>query len=746
MNYKYSTLALAVVALLTGCGAEDNKSIGDDNNIYPPIVKGDVTIPALHVGLTAQGAYQYFDPNPAARPEGNSKYSWRDANEAELSSKKTLELTYDLLGDMVEFCVTPVAQGTNTTVGDDVCSSPREVLEPLGEKPVAENVQLDNTTPQVGDTLTGSYDYAHPDNTEGKTSFAWYADDIQIAGADVKTLELLSSQTENKKVKFCVTPETKAATPVRGEETCSLATDNVAPIAGSAPEADNTAIVGEGFVGAVLTGNYDFVDADDDLEGSSKLVWERDGVAITDATATTYTAVDADENKNVTFCVTPISATGNPTDGIEACSTPLSIVKKSEDAPVAADVLANVQPGGSGIAEAGEVLVSQYTFQHADATEGDSAGSWVVGGVNQQSCTVAQGCEYPLTQADVGKVISFCVTPETQLGTPGTKACSTDVTAMGIQLSGVLEYDNTLVAVVHGYDGDVSTVGHWMVDSADQTGPAGDLTPTLQATGTTYTIGNRAAVTTDSNANVIIDDYDWIADGTVVVDARNFVGKSVQFCLDTVSYGEKCVLAADFADVTGGLYFDAKDKTKRAIEPIRQVAFGTFVYHRPLTVAEAALKADAGFGADMPNASETLTANGLDWAKFAQIVGGEKPALNACRNLYTTAGDWHLPMSQFSAGKYVPNLYITEGNNPPTGSADSMIKLTKALVSDAGDSAYGISPVYGWPIGGADKIPYGSASRLAADGNFNVVRFYSNGGSANNYAETQAPLISCVKS
>ncbi|MDX2321678.1 MAG: hypothetical protein QNK26_13910 [Moritella sp.] len=746
MNYKYSTLALAIVALLTGCGAEDNKDIGDDNNIYPPIIKGEVTIPALHVGLTAQGAYQYFDPNPAARPEGNSIYSWRDAVDTELSSEQAIDLTYDLLGDSLRFCVTPVAQGTNTTVGEEACSDPRVVNEPLGEPPVADNVQLDNTTPDVGETLTGSYDYSHSDASEGNTEFTWYADDSLIAGADAITLALLASETELKAVKFCVTPITQESTPVRGDETCSLATDPVKPIAGSAPVAENTVIVGNGFVGAVLTGNYDFVDTDGDLEGTSRRVWNRDGAPIPNATATTYTAVDADENKNLTFCVTPISATGTPTDGIEACSADLLITKKIETVPVAADVAANVQSGG--VAEVGETLVSSYTYsQDEGASEGDSLGNWNVGGIDQPSCTTAQGCEYPLTQADVGKIISFCVTPETLLGTPGIKACSTDVTTMGIELSGVLEYDNTLVAVVHGYDGDVNTAGNWMVDTTDQTGPAGDLTPISQGTGTTYTIGNRAAVTNDTNGNLIIDDYDWIADGSVAVDARNFVGKSVQFCLDTVSYGQKCVSAADFAEVKGGLYFDATNKTLRAIEPIREVAFGAFVYHRPLTVAEAALKADAGFGADIPNASETMTANGLDWAKFSQIVDGEKLALNSCRNLYATGGDWHLPISQFTAGSkgYISNSYAADGNIPPTGSTNSMIRLTKDLITDSDDPTFGISPVYGWPIGGTDKIPFGSASRLPDDGNFNVVRFYANGGSANNYTEAQAPLITCVK-
>lgn len=746
INYKYSTLALAIVALLTGCGAEDNKDIGGaDNNIYAPIIKGDVTIPALHVGLSAKGAYQYFDPNPSPRPEGASLYSWRDANEAELSTEQTLELTYDMLGDNVKFCVIPVAQGTVSPVGDEECSDPRIVNDALGEKPLAENVLLDNTAPIVGGQLTGSYDYSHSDPaSEGNTTFVWKAAGNVIVGEEATTLAALSAQTEGKAIEFCVVPVTNETTPVRGSETCSAATDPVLAKLGSAPEAQNVAITGAAFVGSNLTGSYDFHDDDGDLEGATTLVWKRDDASIPNATTTTYLAVDADENTDITYCVTPISATGNPTSGTETCSAPKHITKKVEDAPVAANVTATVQSGG--IAEAGEVLVSNYDFQHVDATEGDSVGHWVVDGAEQGQCATALACEYPITQLDVGKTISFSVTPYTSLGTAGTKANSADTAVMGIKISGALEYDQQLTAVVHGYDGDVTTEGNWLVDALNQDGPAGDSSPVSQEKGSTYTIGTRAQVTVDSNTNNIIDDYDWIADGSVSVDARNFVGKSVQFCLDTTSYGQKCVSAADSAEVTGGLYFDGADKSKRAIEPIRLVTFGSFVYHRPLTAAEAALKADAGFGANIPDASETMSANGIEWARFAQIVGGNNIALNSCRNLYADNGDWHLPLSQFSAGKYIPNFYAADGNTPPSKSAESMIKLAKELVTDKNDIDYGISPVYGWPIGGKDKIPYGSASRLAADTqNYNVVRFYSNGSSANNYTAEQAPIITCVK-
>lgn len=761
MNYKYSTLALAIVALLTGCGAEDNKSIGDDNNLYPPIVKGEVTIPALHVGLTAQGAYQYFDPNPAARPEGNSIYSWRDANDTELSAEQTLALTYDLLGDMVEFCVTPVAQGTNTTVGEVICSNPREVLEPLGEKPVAENVQLDNTTPQVGETLTGSYDYTHPDNLEGKTTFAWYADDTQIAGADAKTLELLSSETEKKAVKFCVTPATQADTPVRGDETCSLATDPVDPVSGSVPVAENTAIVGEGFVGAVLTGNYDFVDADGDLEGASKRVWERDGAIIPDATGTTYTAVDSDENTDLTFCVKPISATGNPTDGIEACSAPLSIVKKIEDAPIAADVLASVKSGG--IAEAGEVLVSSYTFQHASASEGDSIANWVVGGIDLSSCTVAQGCEYPLTQADVSKVIKFCVTPKTQLGTPGVEACSTDVTVAGIQLTGELEYDKQLFATSVGYT--YNGTGEWRVDTITPVGLISDLVqaPTLQAEGPTYTIGVREGTLTD---------LAWVerSDG---LDARNFVGKDVQFCLDT-TIGERCVSAADFDDVSGGVYFNNTDSSMRGIEPVRMYVFGSATYHRSLTLAESTLKADADFGANIPTAQNSTVINGIEWATFAHDNAGQKDVLNVCRNLYADSGDWHLPEGYLSRSEsalktYLNNMYSADkgyDNNPPIKGSDSLNNLTKKIITSTYDSTDSdntlpakdiyMSRVFGWPTSTDNtkvtdttpRVTYASATEYISGGNIGktyIIRFYNVGSSTGNAATDIPLLVSCVK-
>ncbi len=766
MNYKKSTLALAVVALLAGCGAEDNKDINDDNNnIYPPIIKGEMTIPALHVGLEAKGAYQYFDPNPIARPEGVSLYSWRDENETELSTEQTLELTYELMGENVKFCVIPVAQGSISNVGEEDCSAARVVNDVLGEKPVADNVQLDNVTPTVGDTLTGSYDYTHADGiSEGNTVFTWYADNSLIADASAQTLVLLANQSEGKAVKFCVSPVTSEEQPVRGDESCSVATANVLAKEGSAPEAQNTAITGDPFVGATLTGSYDFVDADGDLEGSTTVVWKRDSEAISAATDSSYLAVGADEDTDLTFCVTPVAATGDPSDGIEACSAAMNITMKVEVPPVASDVVATVQSVG-GIAEAGEVLVSSYTYtQSESASEGDSTGNWIVAGVEQPECTPAQACEYPLTQADVGQTISFCVTPKTALGTPGLKECSADVTPMGIKLSGVLEYDQTLTAVVVGYT-EAADTGEWKVDVSNQNGAevGANDNPTVQFTGVTYKIGVR-----EGTAN----DFDWVDRGDGL-DARNFIGKDVQYCL-TTEHGEKCANAADYSDVDGGLYVDANDASKRAVEPIRTYQFGDATYHRSLTVAESTLKAQAGFGASIPTAQHSTPINGIEWALFVHDNSGSKDALNVCRNLYTDSGEWHLPEGYLSRSAsaletYLNNMYsVDEGydNNPPIVGADSLNNLTKNVISstydskDSDNTAFAkdiyMSRVFGWPVstddtGATDTTPrvtYASATKYIAGNNIDktyIIRMYNVGSSTGNAAIDSPLFVSCVK-
>ncbi|SEG56819.1 hypothetical protein [Vibrio hangzhouensis] len=752
MKFRKSAVAVVVMTALLGC-SEDNLDIGEDNNIYPPRAT-EVSIPALNVGETAEGLYTYFDPNPTARPEGDTKYSWVNQNQEVLSSERSLLLLNEYEGQTVNFCVIPVAQGTVNKVGEEQCSNTRVVNPPLGERPEASNVVIDKMSPAIGDTLTGSYDYFHPEDTpEGNSDIEWQADLQAIAGETKSTLLLTAANSENKSIRFCVTPKTQQNVPIIGDRVCSEATNLIEPVLGSAPEARNVKALGEPFVGAVVTGSYDFYDEDRDLEGASTFQWKRDNTEIQGAENKQYRVLDTDDGTRLSFCVTPVSATGLPTTGNETCA-PMDedISIKIETPPTASGV------GFTGLQEVGQTIVGQYTYhQLEDAPEGNSTAYWQVGGIKQDTCSSATNCELTVTKEHLGNSLSFCVEPKTLLGTPSdTSFCSPNTDAMGIKLTGTLEYDKDLIAIVYGYKESAST-GDWIVAIDNQSGPSGDGVGTVQHTGNIYTIGVRDDVT-DSNGNGVIDDYDWLTVGGQSVDARNFIGKDVKYCLST-EYGERCAFGAEEEGVTGGLYFDSNDATKRGIEPIRVMEIGALAYHRPLTVAETQLKDQAKMGALIPNAHEADIINGIEWALFNHIGLDTNPEIvKSCRNLYAESGDWYLPMGTRSTS-YDNNFYENSGNaGVPefTNNVDAMVVLTSEMVSSNGEPGYQMGPVTGWPVStsdnaGIERRIYTNATRRnqpehAQHGNFYALRFYA-GPTGNTQTSTieTGGYVSCVK-
>ncbi|MGF1748995.1 hypothetical protein [Vibrio cionasavignyae] len=754
MKFRKSALAVVVMTALIGC-SEDNMDIGEGNNTYPPRAT-EVSSPALNVGERVEGVYTYFDPNPEARPEADSRYQWVNESDEVLSTKRDILLTNESVnvGDMLQFCVTPIARGTVNTVGEEVCSSAREVGEPLGDAPEASNVVLDNTDPAIGDTVTGSYDYFHPEDIpEGNSVLEWQANMTPIADETSATITLTAENSENKAIRFCVTPKTQQNVPIIGQQVCSDATGIIVPVPGSAPEAKTVVAGGEPYVGARVTGSYEFHDEDGDKEGQSTYQWQRNSTAIDGATDLSYNVVDLDDKTRLSFCVTPVSATGTPTHGTEMCA-PMDedISVKLETPPTATDV------AFTGTQEVGEMIVGTYTYNQVDgAPEGDSVARWAIGGIAQPNCADAKNCELTVTQEHVGNSLEFCVEPRTQLGTPSnTSFCSAPADAMGIVLTGALEYDKELTAVVHGYKESAST-GVWNVATDNQNGPAGDSAGTEQHTGNIYKIGLRDNVT-DSNGNSVIDDYDWLADGTQTVDARNFVGKNVNYCL-TTEFGERCVSSASAKGVTGGLYFDATDATKRGIEPIREMEIGALAYHRPLTVAETKLKDQANLGALIPDAHYFETINGIEWALYNHVgLDADPQIVKSCRNLYTENSQWYLPMGTRSS-VYNNNFYENSGNaGVPefTNKLDGMIDLTTTMISSNGDTNYQMGPVTGWPVStgenaGSDRRIYTNATRRtdpghAQDGNFYALRFYVGASGSNTQTTTvdTAGYVTCV--
>lgn len=194
----------------------------------------------------------------------------------------------------------------------------------------------------------------------------------------------------------------------------------------SAPVASNVAISGTAQVGEVLTGSYTYSDAQNDPEGASRLQWYRGTTAITGATQINYTPQVADEGQSLTFAVTPVAVSGEPTEGLEVKSSPTAALAGK---PGAAPVADAVTVSGSPIV--GQVLSSSYLYSDADGDlEGATTIQWNRAGVAIAGATQSS---YRLVTADQGSSVSVTITPIAQTGVPkvGTAVQSTALQVVG---------------------------------------------------------------------------------------------------------------------------------------------------------------------------------------------------------------------------------------------------------------------------------------------------------------------------
>ncbi len=202
--------------------------------------------------------------------------------------------------------------------------------------PFADFVEITGTT-EVGETLTGTYEYNDPnDIPEDGSTYQWYRLDsefdppVPIDGATSITYTLVAAD-EGKLIVFEVTPSNGTD---NGMPTPS---DPVGPISGSVggggnnpPTVSNVSISGTLEVGSLLTGSYDYSDPDNDPESGSVYTWYRSDdaggsgkTAIGGADANTYTLVNADEGKYISFSVIPSDGTDAGTSGESSLSGPV---------------------------------------------------------------------------------------------------------------------------------------------------------------------------------------------------------------------------------------------------------------------------------------------------------------------------------------------------------------------------------------------------------------------------------------
>jgi hypothetical protein len=242
------------------------------------------------------------------------------------------------------------------------------------------------------------------------------------------------------------------------------------------PVASGVNITGTPNVGQVLTGHYTYTDAENDPQGTSTFRWLRDGVAITGATATTYTLVSDDAGHVITFEVTPVASTGT-SPGAAATSAGVTV----NSPPVASSV--NI----TGTHKVGDVLTGHYTYTDADSDpEGTSTFRWLRDGV---AITGATSITYTLVSDDAGHAITFEVTPVASSGSsPGTAVTSASITgnsppvASSVNITGTPNVGQVLTGHYTYSDADSDAEGtstfRWLRDGTAISGE----------TSTTYTV------------------------------------------------------------------------------------------------------------------------------------------------------------------------------------------------------------------------------------------------------------------
>ena len=166
--------------------------------------------------------------------------------------------------------------------------------------------------------------------------------------------------------------------------------DNIAPVANQVTIASLTQ------PNTVISASYTYFD-EHDLEGTSLYSWLIDDIV--SANSLSFILPSDSEGKDLTFCITPVAATGETTQGAEVC-VELIITGKYTKPTIETLVLTN--PVTTGL----EVSASYLFVDDKNRMEGDSLFSWKVNDSEfstQPTITLAADQQ--------GNVLVLCLTP-----------------------------------------------------------------------------------------------------------------------------------------------------------------------------------------------------------------------------------------------------------------------------------------------------------------------------------------------
>lgn len=256
-------------------------------------------------------------------------------------------------------------------------SNPTDRVQP-GKVLLVETEASVSGTAKSGETLTGTP--ATFNLEEAEVSNRWLADGAPIDGATGNTLELGAAQVD-KKISFESTATYDGISVVSvSDETAKVADVDLAKL--TDPSISGTAQVTKTLVGTPGTFNA----------GTVTNQWFANGVAIDGATGTSYTLVEADEDKTITFKSTAtrgedtLSATSAGVGPVLPEILPIEITKDSEI---------------TGTAQVGIALTGVPAEFDGD---GAVTYQWLVDGAPIDGAT---GTTYTPVAGDEGKMIAF---------------------------------------------------------------------------------------------------------------------------------------------------------------------------------------------------------------------------------------------------------------------------------------------------------------------------------------------------
>ena len=215
-------------------------------------------------------------------------------------------------------------------------------------------------------------------------------------------------------------------------------------------------ITGEAKQGETLTASNTLADIDG--LGVIAYQWQAAGSNIADATASTYTLTQAEVGKVITVIASYTDAGSTPES---VASAPTVAVANINDAPTGVVTI-------TGEAKQGETLTASNTLADIDGL-GVIAYQWQAAGSNIADATAST---YPLTQAEVGKVITVIASYTDAGSTPESVASAPTVAVANINDAPVTAGPVTLTAIAEDSGARIITATQLLANTSDPEGNA----------------------------------------------------------------------------------------------------------------------------------------------------------------------------------------------------------------------------------------------------------------------------------